>query len=107
MKLLDFKDMKGGWFVGNFEPVAYKTKDFEVSYKIHAKNEKWDFHYHTEVTEINLLVQGLMNIQGKTLQSGNIFILEPYEIADPTFLEECHIVCVKVPSRQDKVVFTI
>ena len=37
MQVLRIEDMKGGWFVGDFEPTAYKTKDFEVSYKVHQK----------------------------------------------------------------------
>lgn len=96
--------MKGGWFVGNFEPTAFKTDLFEVSYKIHPKGENWDHHYHTIVKEVNLLTQGKMILQGKELNAGDIFIIEPYEIADPNFLEDCFIICVKVPSAQDKVV---
>ena len=33
MKIFNFKKMKGGWFVGDFLPTAFKTKNFEVSYK--------------------------------------------------------------------------
>lgn len=95
--------MIGGWFVGDFEPTAYKTNQFEVSYKLHPKGQQWDIHYHTEVTEINLLVRGKMVIQGTTLVEGDIFTLEPYEIADPEFLEDTEIVCVKTPSVNDKV----
>jgi hypothetical protein len=104
MKILKLKDMKGGWFVGNFEPTAYKTENFEVSYKIHPKGECWDHHYHHTVTEINLLMNGKMIIQGKELLSGDIFILYPYEIADPTFIEDCHIICIKTPSANDKII---
>jgi len=107
MKILSMDNMIGGWFVGNFEPTAYKTKDFEVSYKVHAKGEKWDFHYHTDVTEINYLVRGEMILQNKTLKTGDIFILEPYEIADPNFVEQCEIVCVKTKSINDKIKFNI
>lgn len=103
MKILKLKDMKGGWFVGNFEPTAYKTDLFEVSYKIHPKGENWDHHYHHTVTEINLLINGKMNLQGKELSSGDIFILNPYEIANPIFLEDCYIICVKTPSINDKI----
>lgn len=104
MKIYDFSIMKGGWFVGNFEPAAYKTKQFEASYKIHPKGEKWDLHYHEKVTEINLLVKGNMIMQGKELKEGDIFIIEPYEIADPEFLQDCHIVCIKTPGiTMDKV----
>lgn len=98
MKICKFEDMKGGWFVGNFEPTAYKTENFEVSYKIHPKGEIWDHHYHKIATEINFLVTGSMTLQTKDLKSGDIFVIEPYEIANPVFHEDCHIVCVKTAS---------
>lgn len=99
MKLLNINDMKGGWFVGNFEPTAFKTKSVEVSYKIHPKGQKWDKHYHKIATEINYLVKGRMSICSTDLDEGSIFVIEPEEIADPVFHEDCHIVCVKVPGE--------
>ena len=108
MQVYNIKEMLGGWFVGNFEPAAYKTKDFEVCYKVHPKGEEWETHYHKVGTEINLLVSGKMMLQGKILKSGDIFILNPYEIADPVFLEDCEVVCVKTPSAPgDKYVCNI
>jgi len=92
------KDMKGGWFIGNFEPAAFKTDQFEVCYKHHIKGEKWDTHYHKAGTEINYLVSGKMTIQDKELNEGDIFILNPYEIADPIFLEDCTVLIIKTPS---------
>lgn len=104
MKIFDFSKMIGGWFVGNFEPTAYKTDIFEVSYKIHPKGEKWDLHYHEKVTEINLLIKGKMIMQSKHLKENDIFIVEPFEIADPEFLEDCHIICIKTPGiAKDKI----
>lgn len=102
MKILKLKDMSNGWFIGGFEPTAYYTKDFEVNYRIHKAGEKWDAHYHTTVTEINLMIKGKMAIQNKILEGGDIFILEPWEIADPIFLEDCEVICVKTPSSNDK-----
>ena len=107
MKVNRIEDMKGGWFVGNFEPSAYKTSNFEVSYKLHSAGEKWDFHYHTKVTEINHLIRGEMTLQNRLLTSGDIFTLEPFEIADPEFLTDCEIICVKTPSANDKISFKI
>lgn len=99
------EDTIGGWFVGNFDKAIYKTKGLEVSYKIHQKGEKWDWHYHEHLDEINLLVRGTMKLQGRDLVPGDIFVLEPMEIADPTFLQDCEIVCIKVPNfTNDKVV---
>ena len=33
MKVSHINEMKGGWFVGNFEPTLYKTNDTEVAVK--------------------------------------------------------------------------
>lgn len=98
MEIKKFNDMKGGWFIGNFEPSAYKTSDFEVCYKKHTKGEKWETHYHKEGTEINFLIEGEMTIQNQKLVSGDVFILRPFEIADPEFLTDCTIIIVKTPS---------
>ena len=98
MEILKFKDMIGGWFVGNFTPTAYKTTDFEVCYKTHKAGEKWETHYHKEGTEINLLIEGEMTIQNKTIKSGDIFIFKPFEIADPEFLTDCTLIIIKTPS---------
>ena len=87
-----------GWFIGDFEPAALRTKDFEVGFLFHPKGEEWPAHYHKLATEINYLVSGRMTLQGKALNSGDIFVLEPNEIADPQFLEDCRIICVKMPS---------
>jgi len=106
MKTLRLDSMVRGWFVGGFEPTAYHTMDFEVGYQTHAKGTV-DHHYHPVVKEINLVVSGRMRLHGKELIEGDIFILEPYEITNPDFLEDTSIVCVKVPSMNDKIRFEI
>ena len=101
MKISRLEDYKGGWFVGNFEPTSFKTELFEVCYKFHKKGEKWDVHFHKVATEINLLIEGNMVIQDKMLSSGDVFILEPWEIADPIFTTDCTVLIVKTPSKVD------
>lgn len=98
MKVSRIEDTIGGWYVGNFEKAAYQTKGFEVSLKLHPKGENWDWHYHEHLDEINLIVKGSMTIQGRLLTAGDIFILEPMELADPVFHEDCQVVCVKAPN---------
>ena len=98
MKILNFQNMKGGWFIGDFEPSILKSKDFEVAILFHPKGEKWQKHFHKEAVEINVLLTGKMIINEKLLLPGNIFLIEKNEIADPEFLEDCTIVCVKTPS---------
>jgi len=98
MKILNIEDFIGGWFIGDFEPSVLKTKDFEVCFKKHVKDEIWPKHYHRIATEINYLIKGEMIIQGKLLKTGNIFILEPNEWANPVFLQDCELIVVKTPS---------
>lgn len=105
MIIKNIKNSIGGWYIGNFDNAAYKTNAFEVSFKLHKKNEHWDWHYHEHLDEINLLIRGKMIIQGKKINPGDIFILGPMEIADPIFLEDCEIICIKSPNiTNDKII---
>lgn len=104
MRTAKLSDSIGGWFVGNFEKAAYKTNAFEVSLKEHYKGEKYGWHYHQHIDEINLVVSGSIKMHGQDFGPGDIFIMEPYDIADPEFLEDCVIVCIKAPNiTNDKI----
>jgi quercetin dioxygenase-like cupin family protein len=98
MNVTQLKDYHRGWFIGDFEPSLLRTKDFEVGVLTHQKGEYWAPHYHKESVEYNVLVQGKMTIQSKELNSGDVFVFEKGEVANPVFLEDCVVVVVKVPS---------
>lgn len=98
MKIGNINDMYRGWVIGDFEPSLLRTKDFEIGILKHPKGEKWPAHYHKIATEYNILIAGTMRLCDTELVPGNTFILEPGEVADPVFHEDCTIVCVKVPS---------
>lgn len=98
MNISKINDYVRGWFIGDFNPSVLKTKDFEVGVLTHLKDEKWPAHYHKDSVEYNVLIQGKMIVGGKELSSGDVFVFEKGEIADPVFLEDCTVVCVKVPS---------
>lgn len=98
----------GGWYAGDFDDAIYRTKSFEASYKKHPKGQFWEWHYHEHLDEINLVLSGKVKIQGKVFTAGDIFIFEPMELADPEFLEDCEIICIKAPNiRGDKVVVKV
>jgi len=90
--------MTRGWFMGDFEPSVYRTKDFEVGVLFFPKGENKPPHYHKIVTEYNVLLSGSFTTNGTTLSSGDIFIIEKDEIVDPDFHEDSIILCVKIPS---------
>jgi len=91
-------NMIRGWFIGDFEPSVFKTKDFEVGVLTHKKGEEWPKHYHKIATEYTVLLSGSMTICGELIEAGTIFILEPGEVADPVFHEDCTVIVVKTPS---------
>jgi hypothetical protein len=98
MRVGKLSDMFRGWVIGDFTPSLFKTKDFEIGILNHPKNERWPKHYHKIATEYNILILGRMKLCDVELVSGDTFILEPYEIADPIFYEDCTIICIKIPS---------
>lgn len=105
MKLSNIKNVENGWFIGDFAKAVFRTKDFEVCWRIHPSGQKWDLHYQEKSLEINLLINGIIKLNNQLLSSGDIFILEPYEITDVEFIEDSSILCIKTPSLpNDKIV---
>jgi quercetin dioxygenase-like cupin family protein len=98
MKIFKLKDMYKGWFVGNFEPSVFQTSLFEVGTTFHPKGSEWDIHYHKKGTEITWLIKGKIKIQDKILETGDIFVIYPWEIANPEFLEDSEVLVIKTPS---------
>jgi hypothetical protein len=98
MKVIDPVNMTNGWYIGDFTPSAYRTKDFEVAILEHKMNEDWPAHYHMLCDEINYLLKGTMTLNTVILVAPTIFIIEKHEVAYPTFQTDCTIVVVKTPS---------
>lgn len=105
MEIHKFNKFTKGWFIGDFDPVVLKTDQFEVAYQTHKKGEIHDIHYHKKSREYNLLLTGSMIINEQELNEGDLFIIEPYEVSEPTFLTDVSLVVVRIPSiKGDKYV---
>jgi quercetin dioxygenase-like cupin family protein len=94
MKIADIQEMKGGWFVGNFEPTLFSA-NFEVAVKKYKKGEFHAPHFHKIATEINYLISGRILANGTLIEPGQIFAFEPNEVASCEFVEDCELVVVK------------
>jgi hypothetical protein len=94
----NIKNFKNGWVIGNFEPCLLKTNDFEVSIQHHKKGFIGQKHFHKESVEYNVITTGKVNICGKELMSGDIFIFDKNEISESYFLEDTTIVVIRTPS---------
>ena len=96
--LIDRTKYTRGWLVGDFEPSILRTKEMDVGWMVHEKDEIWDFHYHQTCVEINFLVSGRMKINEEFIEPGQMFVFEKNIIACPLFLEKCTVLCIKIPS---------
>lgn len=101
MKIIPSKEFTGGWIIGSFEPSLFHSKDFEIGIKHYKKNDIHDTHTHKQITEYNYLVSGKMKMQDQVIEANSVFIVYPWEISNPEFLEDCTIVVIKTPSIPD------
>jgi len=97
METFHIDQMKQGWFIGDFEPSAFRTHGVEVCARLHQQGEKWQKHFHEHSYEVNFLKEGQMTICGETICGNSIFVIAPNEIADPEFLTNCFVVTVRIP----------
>jgi hypothetical protein len=98
MTVFSHSDMKGGWFVGDFEPACWRTGGFEVGCKQYRKGDSESAHVHRVATEITLILGGRARVNGHEFSNGTIIVLAPGESAKFEALEDTTTVVVKVPS---------
>lgn len=97
------EEMKGGWFVGDFSPVAVRCSEAEVACKLYPAGASEDRHVHKVATEITLIARGRAVMNGRVVSSGDIVVIPPGESTDFNVLEETLTLVVKLPSvRGDK-----
>lgn len=97
MEIKHLKDFTGGWFVGNFDPSCHKG-DFEVGCRTYRAGDYHEPHYHKQSREINLVIEGMVEVNDCVISNGSIFTIEPNEITQIKFLQQTTIVCVKTRS---------
>lgn len=101
MKISNLDAMVKGWFVGNFEPSLIKTNDVEVAVKTYKKGAYEPRHFHKIATEITVINHGKVRMNGQTYKSGEIIVIEPYDITDFEALEDTSTTVVKYPGAEN------
>lgn len=101
MKKFQLTDMKGGWFVGDFEPTLLPTKDFEVAVKKYQKGNYEQKHLHKVSTEWTVIVSGKARMFDQVFSENDIIVIEPGEATDFLALEDTVTVVVKTPSTKN------
>ena len=86
-----------GWFIGDFDKAVFRTKEFEVNYRVNPRGKE-KTHVHNIITEITLVLTGSLVVNGKLCGPGDIYIIEPGDISQLEYLEETNTVTIKTPS---------
>ena len=94
MKIAHIERFTKGWFVGNFDPSLLKA-DFEVGLHQHKAGEFHQDHFHKLGTEINVMIEGHLLLNGNEFGPGEIFVLEPYEISQVEYLTDVKLIVVR------------
>lgn len=97
MRTAKIKDMKKGWFVGNFTPSLYKTEAVEAAVKQFKAGEVEPSHYHKIATEITVVVSGKVRMFNKVWESGEIIIADPGDRTDFDAITDTILTVVKIP----------
>ncbi len=102
MKIAKLHEMKGGWFIGNFEPSLYKTNECEVAVKFYNKGDNDPQHFHKIAHEYTVIVKGRVKMNGVEYKAGDIIIIEPNISTDFICLEDNTITTVvKLPGANN------
>ncbi len=98
MKKYSQKDMIKGWFVGDFSPSAFSISCCEVAHKEYKEGDYEEKHFHKIATEITLISDGRVLMNGVEYKKGDIIVMEPGEATDFKALTDVTNVIVKIPS---------
>jgi len=94
---MKLSEMIKGWFIGNFEPTAYKTDNCEVAVKEYKTGDYESFHHHRLATEITVILEGKVKMNNKLYSQGDIVIINKKEGTDFLAITDVKNIVVKIP----------
>jgi hypothetical protein len=94
----NLKDFIKGWFIGDFEPSIFNTKDFEVAIKYYKKNDIEDEHYHKIAKEWTCVIDGEVKFNNQIFEKDSVILVNPYQKIKFKALEDSTTVVIKIPS---------
>lgn len=89
--------MHRGWFVGDFAPTAFATPAAEAGVKRYHAGDREPSHHHKVATEVTLILEGRVRMNGVEINAGSIVVISPGESTDFHAITDATTVVVKVP----------
>lgn len=71
-----------GWFVGDFPNAVFQDKKVEIALKRYEAGFYEEEHYHSECTEVTVIVSGSVLMNKKLYHENDVIVIEPYESTD-------------------------
>jgi FkbM family methyltransferase len=101
MIVSNVKKCRNGWFVGDFDPAVFKTKNCEVGIHEYKKGFIGKDHFHLLSKEYNFIISGKLIANGIQLNKGDIFIFSESEISSTEFLEDTMLLIFRDSSNKN------
>lgn len=101
MTLTNLNDYIKGWFVGNFNPTLIDNEHFEVAVKRYKSGDYEERHHHKIATEITVIVEGEVEMNGLKYIKDDIITIQPNESIDFKCITNVVTVVVKTPSTNN------
>jgi quercetin dioxygenase-like cupin family protein len=98
MQVFRLDHMKGGWFVGQFAPTAFRTSDAEVAVKSYPAGASEGRHHHKVAVELTVVISGRVRMFDREFSTGDIVRVEPGESTGFEAVTDATTVVVKQPS---------
>lgn len=98
LRLAELGQMKKGWFIGPFQPAVLSTEQFECAVKRYAAGDREDRHVHRLATEVTVIVDGRVRMNGVEYGRDSIITIAPGVSTDFEALTEVVTLVVKTPA---------
>ena len=98
MNQSNLENMDKGWFIGDFDPSIIKTDLFEAAVKYYKAGAYEPRHYHRMAREITVIVDGVVEMNGRRYGKGDIIDIQPHEPTDFRAITAAQTAVIKVPS---------
>lgn len=99
-------EMTRGWFVGDFEPSAYRTNDAEAGIRVLEKGYCEQAHYHRSAVKVIAILNGRIRMFNREWTEDDVVVFEPGggDITSIEALQDSQIVVLMLPGiKNDKV----
>lgn len=101
IELFKLEEMIKGWFIGNFNPTLFSTNDVEVGIKKYIAGDQEGAHHHKIATEFTVIINGKVEMSGKTYTDGDIIKIKPGLSTDFKAITDVTTVVIKIPGAMN------